>query len=456
MIVNMVGKKQLIPHIITIVIFLFYNVSTCLYLQYNQKQKDRLILEVVQNQILTLLSTDIATALNSNLHDKNFFLCRNVNCYPNELKLSQGHLFNFVKAINSTIYVQNEKEMLIIEAQCLADIIARVLPNYITFMIKINNNIIINNNVNNLDHITKHNKIGHDATLSVKVAINPASYYYVNNINQLYKYLFLNVITSLIICLVILYIYLRKKQNITLTLEQLEDNLLTTQKMSSALMTCKKSSKNLNSFFIQKATEEYIKQQLQLDSNQNDQLIKIGLSNYLFPLRFTDYSRTKIDTQELLNHLQDYFAPHFLHTAIKYQCKLDKLIVDCGKHVFYQIIFSIICNVLKFMEEQSNIPKLMVIKFTEDKLVITYDGFLLTERIMINLSNGTNPENVDPFLLDCSKIFKSLKVHKLNYKIFNEDGSNIIEITLCKTKKNNKGKAEVINFAKYKQENDPI
>ncbi|WP_337969186.1 hypothetical protein [Rickettsia tamurae] len=109
---------------------------------------------------------------------------------------------------------------------------------------------------------------------------------------------------------------------------------------------------------------------------------------------------------------------------------------------------------LKFMEDQSDTPKLLLITFTIDKLVISHEGFLLTEATMINLSNSLILETIDPFLLSCNKIFQSLKEHGLHYKIFTENKNNIIEITLRKTIATSKDKTTVINFAKYKQKND--
>lgn len=102
------------------------------------------------------------------------------------------------------------------------------------------------------------------------------------------------------------------------------------------------------------------------------------------------------------------------------------------------------------MKDQSKIPKSLCITFTTHKLTIFYDGFLLTEQIMVNLSNSMIVETIDPFLLHCSKIFQSLKEHGLNYAIYNENKRNIMEIELRKTITANKEKAKVISLKKYK------
>ncbi|WP_375327174.1 hypothetical protein [Candidatus Tisiphia endosymbiont of Nemotelus uliginosus] len=429
--------------------------SICQYLQYNQKEKDKLVLEAVQHNIITLLATDIETALNPSLFDKTFLLLKKFINQDNESRLTQNGLFNFILSDQSALYVNNFKNMLIFDLQNLKDIIAKIFPTYLLYKIELNGNNIITNNVNNHNYlITKHHKINNNTKLLVKLDINPNSNYYFSNTNKLYKYLFLNITVSLILCPIILYLYLQTRLSTILKIEQLEDDLFALNKMNNALNLYKKASKNLNSFFIRSATEEYIKQQLKVDHDQEIKLDKIDPSNYLFPICFTNHFTTEIDVKKLISYLQDYFADHFLYTAITYQYKSDKLVIDCGQHVFYQIIFSIVYNVLKFMEDQSDTPKSLLITFTTDKLIISHEGFVLTEATMINLSNSLILETIDPFLLSCSKIFQSLKTHGLNYKIFTENKKNIIEIALRKNIITNKDKTKVINFAKYKQKNE--
>lgn len=448
-------NTRLTPYIITIVIFLFYNISVYQYLQYNQKAKDKLVLEAAQHNIINLLLTDIETALNPSLFDKTFLLLKKFISQDSDPRLTQNGLFNFILSDQSALYVNNFKNMLVFDLQNLKEIITKIFPTFLLYKIELNANNIATNNVNNHNYlITKHHKINNNTKLLVKLGINPNSNYYFSNIKKLYQYLFFNIIISLIICPIILYLYLQKKQNSIFKTEQLEDDLFAANKMNNALMLHKKASKNLNSFFIRSATKEYIKQQLKSDLNQEINLDQVEPIHYLFPICFTNHTQTEIDIKELISYLKDYFAEHFLYTAVKYRYKSDKLMVDCGQHVFYQIIFSIVYNVLKFMEDQSDTPKSLFITFTTDKLIISHEGFLLTEQIMINLSNSLILETIDPFLLSCNKIFQSLKEHKLHYKTFTANKNNIIEITLRKAITTNKDKTKVINFAKYKQKNE--
>ncbi len=441
--------RKLTPHIVAIVIFMFYNISVYQYLQYSQKEKEQLVLEMVQHNIITLLSTDIETALNSSVLDKTFFILKKFTSQDSNQILNQSGLINFIGSNNSFLYVNNFQDMLVFDLQNLKETISKILPTYLIYQIEINANDIATNNINSYDYLTgKHCKIN-NINLLIKLGIRANSDYYLNNISKLYKCLYLNIATSFVIFSITLYIYLRRKQRFTYNIEQLEDNLFAANKLNNALILHKKSSRNLNTFFIQKATEEYIRQQLELGSNQKIKMDKVAPSNYLFPICFTNHTQAEINTKELIGYLEDYFAEHFLDTAIKYEYKTDKLIVDCGQHVLYQIIFSLIYNLIHFMEDQSSLPKTLIVTFNEKNITISYDSFLLTEQMMIHLSNNMLLETIDPFLLSCNKIFQSLKEHGLNYKVFNEKKRNIITITLSKTIITNKEKAKVISFKEY-------
>ncbi|WP_037213758.1 MULTISPECIES: hypothetical protein [spotted fever group] len=297
-------NKRVIPYIVTAIIFLFYNISVYQYLQYNQKEKNKLVLEAVQHNIITLLSTDIETALNPSVFDKTFLLLKKfINQGPEQI-LTQNGLFNFILSDQSALYINNFKNMLVFDLQNLKDIITKIFPTFLLYKIELNGNNVATNNANNHNYlITKHHKINNNTNLLVKLDINPNSDYYFSNTNKLYKYLFSNIIVSLILCPIILYLYLQKRLSIILKIEQLEDDLFALNKMNNALNLHQKANKNLNSFFIRSATEEYIKQQLTADLNQEIKLEKIDPSNYLFPIAFTNHSTTEIDVKKLISYL---------------------------------------------------------------------------------------------------------------------------------------------------------
>lgn len=444
-------NKKLIPYIMTVIIFILYNISIYQYLQYKQKTKEQLILEHVQHNIITLLSNDIEGALNSGLFDRTFFLLKKYIVSNNTTLLPNVPL-NFILTDGSSLYINNSRNTFIFSLQILNEIITKIVPNYVLYKIQINDQEIATNNSYNYYYlVSRQYNINDQVNIIVKLGINPYSEYYLSNIKKLYYCLLVNVIAAFVICSVILYVYLRVKHNITFKIERLEANLLAEKKINNAMLLHKQASKHLTTFFIKKATEEYIHQQLALESNQAIKVDDVDSSNYLFPICFNNGKQSEIVINELVSNLKDYFAEHFLYTVIKYNYSINKLIIDCGQHVFYQIIYSLIYNVINFMEDQSNVPKCLSITFNYNKLIISYDGFLLTEQTMINLSNNVVVENIDPFLLNCSKIFQSLKEHELNYIIYNANKRNIIEIELRKDLMSNKEKAKVISLTKYKR-----
>lgn len=168
----------------------------------------------------------------------------------------------------------------------------------------------------------------------------------------------------------------------------------------------------------------YLKQELGEAYDPNSILRK----NPLFPIHLTDSSLAKIDIESLINSLQEYFAPYFAKIGLRITSNIKNIEINCSIEVFYQLVFSLIFNLVEFVDKQSNIPQILKINFQQDKITIANDCFSLDERKMVKLSDIIIEESTDIFILNCDKIFKSLKEHKFKYNIFTQETSHIIEI----------------------------
>ncbi|HJD59286.1 MAG TPA: hypothetical protein LFW20_01200 [Rickettsia endosymbiont of Omalisus fontisbellaquei] len=351
-----------------------------------------------------------------------------------------------------TIYIQNSKEELIFDLQALRETIDQLLPNYLIYRIVLNNNSLIENNSSNTEYQLKENyTIGKNIHLLAKIGIKQNSAYYFKNINEIYKKLFLSVIVSSIVISIILYIYLRYRNNHFLQIQRLNNKLYEIDKENQALLLSIQASKELKEFFIQKSNTEYLKQHLYLE---DDNILSIDQTrnNYcLFPICFNGFSEEEIKLEELIINIKNYFAKHSTYITMIFEKKLEKLKITCTHHVFVQLIFSLINNIFIFIDDQSNTPKVLLVIFEETKLIISYDSFPLTEQSMINLSDNIYSQNIDVFLLGCRKIFESLKRHELGYKISNSNNKNIIEIMLKQPVVRKPTDNKIIKLAKYQK-----
>ncbi|MGL4226978.1 MAG: hypothetical protein ACRCRR_05220 [Rickettsia sp.] len=103
---------------------------------------------------------------------------------------------------------------------------------------------------------------------------------------------------------------------------------------------------HLKKLFIRKLTEMYLKQELGETYEPNN----ISFTNQLFPIYLTDISPAKINIESLTKLLQDYFAPYFTKIGLRVTSNIKDIELSCSIEVFYQLIFSLVFNLVKFMD----------------------------------------------------------------------------------------------------------
>jgi hypothetical protein len=437
-----------------IVIFLTFNITIYSYFLYNQQKKDELILTGYLDSVGNLLLQDLKIATtNNSIYSKTFFLFKKFSMFNSNIKenIVKTEPFNSIKIKPYAIYVKNSAEEFIPDLQELREILNKIFPTFISYTIAINNyNIALGEDSNKTFDIRKDYVIDSNTALTIQAGIKEYSDFYLLNKKKLYTNTLIIIIFSCLSCIFFLYCYLKIKTRIEERFETLEDELHQERKINKALLSNKKINRLLNKLFIKKATEMYVKQELGVTSGDEYIIKNISPSNYLFPMCLYDSSSEKINIVNLIESLEGYFLPYFITTAIKIKTTVDMVHINCTTEVFYQLIFSIIFNLIEFMDRQSEIPKTMVINFTEKKVIINYDSFPLDEERMINLSDTIILEYMNIFLLNCRKIFKSLKEHKFEYSISSENEQNIVEIIYPIALNDTEQKeGQVLDFDKY-------
>jgi hypothetical protein len=212
----------------------------------------------------------------------------------------------------------------------------------------------------------------------------------------------------------------------------------------------KKIDHKLKTLFIQKTTELYVEQQLGVESSKDEIKKTLEYNNYLFPMSLVAFASEELDLEEFINSVKEYFGFHFISTSVVTHWTSSKIKISCAKEVMYQLVFSLIRNIIRFMEDQNNLPKTLSLSFLDEKMTISYDSFPLNEEKMVILSQGFSLEEVDVFFLNCKKIFKSLKEHKLDYSVSNAIGQNTISIFWNSAARKKNTKDNIIKFAKYR------
>lgn len=439
--------QRLLPYIVISVFLIGLNFLVYQYLISNQNNQNLALLQGYQNSVKTLLLRDLEFDMSGSNKGKKFLLFKNTKFQ----KKSEGLITNSdspVHVNNYAIIVQNLFNEWTFDLQEFREFLDKTLPSYIGYKVEVNkNNIASSTNYEQLLKFKETHDLKKESNILIELGIDTRSEYHINNMFKIHYQLILSLCFSFLTSFIVIFFYQKQKLKEELKITALESALSKEYMLTLALLENKKMSQKLKLLFIKKATELVVLQKS--DKSQKLELKPIRPEEYLFPLVLTDHRSSAILTKELIDSLNSYFGYHF-NIIIKIESDLEKIKVDCAKEVFFQIVFSLIYNIIMFMENQSNKQKEIIIHITKNKLIVTYESFFMDKKQMINISNLMLKENIDTFLLSCERLFKSLNTHDLNYELYYSlDGKNIVEIAFTKTINIIKKSAKIFDFTQY-------
>lgn len=431
---------KIVSCIIAFLIFLIFNISVYYCLIYYQKKEYKGLLKAYASSISSLLTQDLENALNSSIPNKEFFLFKGFEVIP-----KSKTTVNLITVSANSIRVRNKKEEYIFNLHNLKEIINKIFPPFIIYKLSLNNHDIFSERINIDQYLTESKLVEANGILNLKLGIKKDSQFYLDGAYLLRRNMLIYSISSFLTLSILVSIYFKIYNTIQQNFRILHQEIYEETEINTALINNNKADHDLRKLFIKKLTEIYLKQELGDTYNPND----FPFKNQLFPINLTDLSLTKINIENLIKLLQGYFAPYFAKIGIRITNNIKEIEINCSLEVFYQLIFSLVFNLVKFIDRQSNIPQIIKIDFNQDKITITNDCFSLDEKKMIKLSDIIIEEYTDLFILNCYKIFKSLNEHKFKYNIFSHDGSHLIEIVYPPLNNSNLNTGKILDFTKY-------
>lgn len=447
--VTLIEKEKLFPFFGVLILIIGFNICVYRYLLFCQRANDLLLIQGYKQGIEQILSYDLQSALAPNgAENRTFFLFKDKALANN--KNTNSNVLNYQLTVTGyAIFIESLTGNWIFDLQRFREMLDKIVPSYILYRIDINkNNIALSKNYKQSLKTNGDYELKNSANVAIELGIDTNSDYYKNSAYKIYKILLFSVFISNLISFISLAAYLRFKQKRRQVLEELEEELSQQKKLNKALLESKKMEQSLKLLFIKKATEMLV---LQNSVEHKEEAIKqLQPENYLFPITLNDPSEGKILLSELKDHLYSFFGCHFEQVVLRVESSYNDIVVDCAKEVFLQLTFSLIYNLIIFMENQSDTPKAIVIEIYRNKIVLNYDSFPLNEEKMVNLSNKLLSDYIDPFLLNCERIFGSLHLHGLKYELSNCNGVNIIEICTRKESINLNTCSQVIKFKQGK------
>lgn len=391
----------------------------------------RLILQGYRDNISSLLIQDFDQLLNSEteIENKSFFLLKSLGIELIDSDKQFSSKPYDIKIKSFAIYVENLKHRFIIDLQQIKEALSTIFPEFIDYQVIIDGNNIANNSASIRAFITsKEYKLLDNISMVMNFGIKKDSDFYIKSSKHLLMKWSLTAFFSTIIVFLILYFYLKRKAENDYRLYILEEHLTTIDKERKALLSRDEIYSQLNKSFIKKATEIYI-EEITGGRGEAGNYVNTSSNDYIFPIPLNDSSYSNIDIQRLVLMLKKYFLPYAGNIVLKAETSVNTINIHCASEVFYQLIFSLIYNLIELMERQNEQLKLMKIKFSDKDLVVEYDSFPIDEERMIYLSDSIIEGRMDAFFLSCRKLFKSLIDHKFTYIIkSSENSQNTIEV----------------------------
>lgn len=260
---------------------------------------------------------------------------------------------------------------------------------------------------------------------------------------EIYKKVAITLAGSLIVSMMLLYFCLRKLYRVKERFKELENNLIeikqhlkVSEQLKNSIVLQLSAEQYLRRLFIKNATAIYLDNNI---PNMNPTQKQINsLSSVLFPIAFTEPANDEeIDVNQVVKDLTDYLAFESTKYEIKFDKQVDTLIVQCSNAAFYQILFSLVSNLIQLMPPISNTPpvdeqkKKFTITFSEEKIVIDYETFPLnSDQVASFLSKRGFP--IDAFFLDYKRILESLKAHNIEHHISTHQTCNRFELDFKK------------------------
>ena len=123
------------------------------------------------------------------------------------------------------------------------------------------------------------------------------------------------------------------------------------------------------------------------------------------------------------------------------------LVLNTGpfsKEILYQLLFSIIRDIILISRDQSEKQQIITVDFNKTGINFEFQAFPLNVQKLGKLSRILNENQPEMFLLDFDRILLSLEKHNMEYKLSNEGNKNIFQIILA----SNTQKLNVIKFNK--------
>lgn len=324
-----------------------------------------------------------------------------------------------------------------------------ILPTYMNYQILANNQILIDGFVSRELANRSEKILG--GIFTIKLAMNNKATTYPHIVNDilikaLYTILYLAALFPLI------KIYTSRKNKAAKILQKSEKSHKRSLEINELLLYRVEVQQFFQNEFIRRANAMYLENEFSRNNKEAEELFinHYSKKDVIFPLVLTGGKSSQLKVKDLIKRLRGFFPAALYDSKLEITSyKAAKLDIPCDAEVFYQIMLSLIFNLIYFMDKQGSAIQTLQILITKQGIELTHKGFRLNEETMISLSDSFSFDNKDVFILTCKKLFDSMKKNDIDYTIGYDGNYNTIKLTMPERLATNNSKpSNIVEFKK--------
>ena len=346
---------------------------------------------------------------------------------------------------NNILHVKKGDKYLIVELSNIKKILDGLASNLFFYTIKINNEQVLTNTVSALVNSLSHNySITEDIILDISIEHDKLSKP-ILFLNARVKVKFLQTLFLSIglffVGVVMILRFIKQEKELGLEKNHKNDILLFLDKDREFILKCYEYSKKSKSVMQNEVEGAYYNDYLPLsiihDINKS-QLIEININKIAHAIKdyFSSYKAY---------HQLDNVKLDVIHDNIK------NIIVPFDNEVFYQIVISIIYNLMNFNKKSSDNRKIEIY-FSKEQIIISSDGLKLNKEYAIKASETIFLDTANPYLLNFGQIFVLFNNINIRFDVDYTRNGTVITIILPYIKKTEHNSfARVVNLNKYRE-----
>lgn len=395
------------------------NIFMCKKLNEEEENLNQVFLQFYADEIRRLILKDFQKIFQRGYRITDLSIIKNFNyeIIDENKKLVSPQV---IYSSNNTLHIQKENKYLIIDLLNVKKILDDLSRGLFLYTLKINDKEILTNTSRDLtNNVLLSALITQDIALNISLRHHKNSPFIILNETkiktQISQILYLSVIIFFIGALML---FLLSKQKRALEIEKTHKKniLLFLDKSKEFVIQCYEYSKNF------KLREQ--------DETKEEK----GYSDY-FPLAiaFENQKNKKVilSIDKIVEPIREYFVCYKAHYQLNnieldiVYLNLRKIAIPFDYEVFYQIVVSIICNLINFNKKSSSRRKI-VINFKKAQITISSEGLKLNKEYAIKASEMIFQDYANPYLMNFGQIFVIFNKFNIKTDVFYENNGTVI------------------------------